>query len=99
LTTQKDVEAHNARQALLIGTGLEDIPIVARNRVEKISKAYGWRESAWTTRAACRILARALRDGRDRLMAEGKVTGLDEIDRVMHRMCAMVGVGLADLKR
>ena len=84
---------------MVIGLGIEDVPMTTWNRVKRVAKAYGWKESDWPTKRSCRVLARAMRDARDRLMAEGLVTGLDELDRAMHRLCSALGLKPAQLVR
>lgn len=73
---------------MLTGTGLGAIPLVARNRVIRIAESRGWRWQEFWSRRNCGILVKALFDTRERLCVEGKVTGLDEIDRTWHVLSA-----------
>lgn len=91
------VAREQARASMLRGTGLDAVPVFMRNRVLRIAKVYGWAESEWPTKRACRALARAARTARDRVTAEGNSLGLDEADRLMHRMTSALGLELSDL--
>ena len=96
-TSKKEAFSKNSHQAMLIGTGLDTIPLVARNRLMRVAEGFGYDETDFTTRKQCRILAGALKATRDRLQSEQKTTGLDELDRCMHRLCSWLGVSPQDL--
>lgn len=95
----KRVEDENAHQAMLIGTKLEFVPMVARARALKIAASRGWTMATWPTRKACRVLAIACWDAKERMISEGLTSPLNELGQVMFQLFAYLGIKLADMKR
>jgi hypothetical protein len=85
--------------AMMIGLGLDRVPVQARERVQKeAAKRYGWVEAHWATRTNAIRMVRAMRWLRDRYQVEGVERGVQELDREMHALCSGAGVCLANLK-
>jgi hypothetical protein len=82
--SKKEEKATNITNAMLIGTRLDTLPLVARNRVMKIAATLGWQPARFAERTMVGLLAKALHLTRERLQSEQKTIGLDEIDRLWH---------------
>lgn len=93
-------ESGYAYTAMLVGLGLDTVPVQAREKCLKMAALpkYGWKVAHWGSQTNCERMVRAMRATRDWYLTHGIERGVNELDGAMHRLCSACGATLSALK-